>query len=230
MRPMRSFSTTRPSRSILDYFKARDKKTAAPKTEQVMGKATEGDIKVDTAKIPILGRKNPADGEWKNKMNGFNSTSWIPTDSVFKRTLSDKSKYASVVDEMLTSMYNQVYGASITSNDFASTKLNNLELRFKLIKKAQKEFGVHISDITMTRSQDLAQLQEFLHSQLDPNKLPFNEKVPQAIHLNASDYKNSNVYINSSVSEKVKTQKFKQLLQKATKLQQEENRRALESV
>jgi hypothetical protein len=221
---VRSFSTTKPSNSVLDYFKFFKKKNSQdanipqPKdTEEVIKdvESNQENITKNT-KIEILGRKNPryTDKEIiKQNLNGFQVHRWIPKSNFFTETLTPEN-YKSKISEQLTTLFND-------SKISIDSSIDNLYIRFDILKKIQKLFTISIPDSKFTYLSDFSNIESYLITNLNPtlklsNK---NEFQPDAIDFNPNEFLGTNVSVSKHVFKSEKERTYKSLLKKASALE-----------
>ncbi|ODV93398.1 hypothetical protein PACTADRAFT_51993 [Pachysolen tannophilus NRRL Y-2460] len=240
----RYFASSQTNLSILDFFRSKkDTATLTKKsTDELISKVEKDDVSLTSdinKKIPILGKRNVEQlNRWKTKMNNFKVESWVPEKSKYYYGLKQYDsndlkleKYGELINNLLLTSYNKFYPNNQLESisQFNSNLNNDLSLKFKFFKYIQITFGLKISDMNLTQINTLQALNDFLKTELKPNKTIINEKLPNAIYLNPQDFKNTNVYIDSSISPKEKQKKFNKLIMKLNKVEKLEKQKLIQA-
>ncbi|CDK28613.1 unnamed protein product [Kuraishia capsulata CBS 1993] len=216
----RKFSTTAQTQGLLDYFSFTRKnklKTAEKSTKEVMQELETQDKDLTTqVAIPILGRTDPRNKDWKKKMNGFSGESWIPSQTTIKAELEGKQDAEK--SEIITKRVSELHAQYAGSSDGA---LSDLSKRFTFLKQVQLEFGVAISDIKLTQLNNLHLVEDFVVSNLLGPKSRFNERFPNAIYLDPKEFEGTNISVTKFVGAKEKQKKFEKLVEQAKLAEQE---------
>lgn len=217
---LRSFSTTRASNSVLDYFKFFNKKTpkqagpVAKDTKEVIEEVKENqDVIANKSKIEILGVKNPryTDKEIIEKnLNGFNATNWIPKSNDFSKSLTQEN-FKTEINQKLNEIFSQ------------EQDLSNLYIRFKIFKQVQNSFIISIPDSKFSLLNDLQSYEEYLLQHLNPALKLSNktEYKPDAVDFAPGQFEGTNISVSKFVFESEKEKKYKKVLKKASKLQKQ---------
>lgn len=226
----RGFASTPVAGSILDYLKFyKKKKPELPKeraTEDVIEDVEQHKEIEDIHKVKIIGRRDPRQFDKKlilKNLNGFTGDSWIPKKSLYTITIEKEAEttkeevgklYPSVVSKLLGDIQSQ----TLKEGD-AHTELNNLAQRFNILKQVQRTFGIYISDLQLTALSNFDLIQKYLLEELNPQKIPVDEIVPDRINWNPAEFEGTNISIGKYVFESQKSRKLKKLLRKANKLE-----------
>ncbi|KAG7767647.1 hypothetical protein KL931_003460 [Ogataea haglerorum] len=222
-------SVVRPS--VLDYFRFYRKKDTVPETPTKDTKEVIKEIETKTRdpvtsnKIVILGKHNSEFSDEKiaqKAMEGFVFTTWLPRKSEFSKRNNGSQPYQEVVSELLTEIF-KIHAPSTASD----IKLDDLALRFKILKDVQIKFGTSIPDIKLSQLDSFDKIERYLVAKLDPKSQLFNEKVPDAVHLDPKDFEGTNITVGEYVFESQKRKEVKKLYRKAKKAEQKAIQEAL---
>lgn len=217
---LRSFSTTRVSNSVLDYFKFFKKKSAqeegpvAKDTKEVIEEVEENqDVLASKSKIEILGIKNPryTDAATIEKnLNGFKINRWIPKSNELSQSLTQEN-YQTKINEALTEIFSK------------EQDLSDLYTRFKIFKQVQQSFIISIPDSQFTLLKDQQSYEAFLLKHLNPTLKLSNktEYMPDAVDFAPGQFDGTNVSVTKHVFKTEKEKQYKKLLKKASKLQKQ---------
>ncbi|KAG7694929.1 hypothetical protein KL930_001252 [Ogataea haglerorum] len=222
-------SVVRPS--VLDYFRFYRKKDTVPETPTKDTKEVIKEIETKTRdpvtsnKIVILGKHNSEFSDEKiaqKAMEGFVFTTWLPRKSEFSKRNNGSQPYQEVVSELLTEIF-KIHAPSTASD----IKLDDLALRFKILKDVQIKFGTSIPDIKLSQLDSFDKIERYLVAKLDPKSQLFNEKVPDAVHLDPKEFEGTNITVGEYVFESQKRKEVKKLYRKAKKAEQKAIQEAL---
>ncbi|KAG7846887.1 hypothetical protein KL941_002680 [Ogataea angusta] len=223
-------SVVRPS--VLDYFKFYKKKDTAPETPVKDTKEVIKEIETKTRdpvtsnKVVILGKYNSEFSDAKvaqRAMEGFVFSTWLPQKSEFSKRNTGSRLYQEVVSELLT----EIFKTHVPSINALDLKLDDLALRFKLLKDVQIKFGTSIPDIKLSQLDSFDKIERYLLGKLDPKSQLFNEKVPDAVHLDPKEFEGTNITVGDYVFESQKRKEIKKLHRKAKKAEQKAIQEAL---
>lgn len=220
---VRGFSSSKQAQSVLDYFKFFKPKsstttstTPTKDTNQVIQEVESNQESIGkTSTIKILGRKNPRYTDpqiIEQNLNGFQATPWLSKNSTTTPLTVDN--YQSQISSTLSSLF-----SSLKCNP--STSIDNLYLRFKLLKNIQQSFNISIPDSQFTSLATFDQIQAYLITNLNPllknsNKTEFQ---PDALDFDESKFKGTNVSFDKFVFKSEKERKYNNLLKKASQLE-----------
>ncbi|KAG7797064.1 hypothetical protein KL929_002770 [Ogataea haglerorum] len=222
-------SVVRPS--VLDYFRFYRKKDTVPETPTKDTKEVIKEIETKTRdpvtsnKIVVLGKHNSEFSDEKiaqKAMEGFVFTTWLPRKSEFSKRNNGSQPYQEVVSELLTEIF-KIHAPSTASD----IKLDDLALRFKILKDVQIKFGTSIPDIKLSQLDSFDKIERYLVAKLDPKSQLFNEKVPDAVHLDPKEFEGTNITVGEYVFESQKRKEVKKLYRKAKKAEQKAIQEAL---
>ncbi|KAG7927175.1 hypothetical protein KL925_002546 [Ogataea polymorpha] len=223
-------SVVRPS--VLDYFKFYKKKDAAPETPVKDTKEVIKEIETKTRdpvtsnEVVILGKHNSEFSDEKvskKALEGFVFNTWLPEKSEFSNRNTGSLPYQEVVSELLTEIF-KTHVPSINASDL---KLDDLALRFKLLKEVQIKFGTSIPDIKLSQLDSFDKIERYLLDKLDPKSQLFNEKLPDAVYLDPKEFEGTNITVGEYVFESQKRKEIRNLYQKAKNAEQKAIQEAL---
>lgn len=186
------------------------------KTNEIIEKQDQL-AEVQQAPITILNKDNSPNTKKFNAeedMPDFQIKQWKST------FVKIKDLEGSFTNESISTAINetftQVYGQSLAVDQYNSTDLSDLPLRFQLCKALQQRLGFDISDYIISRSHNV----EYLYGQLKKMIATrwSSERNPNAIVLRPEDFSLPNVYLNKELDEWRKNKYFEELKEKATGL------------
>ncbi|GMM27555.1 hypothetical protein DAMA08_002710 [Martiniozyma asiatica (nom. inval.)] len=186
---------------ILQFYK----KPAAKPTEEVMAEAaqkSQGETpspknELISSEVEIIGKLHPrfTDAKLQTELlNGFVVPTWM----------AEKQSVESI-PEIVKNAF-QLHKAEL------SAPLNDLSLRFKVIKQIQVDSGVSITDIALTQLSTLDELTQYVISKINDTS---SEITPDAIELNPQDFAGTNVHVGSFVYESEKKKMWQKLVEDA---------------
>lgn len=191
----RPFSTTAARLLLGNLFGSKE-----AKNRELIEKQDEYEVD-PTSKITILNKENsPSYKPFlpETDMPGFKINQWKDR---FVRAQDLESTFdAELVSQAINETYSELSGTSITSNDYKSTLLGDLQFRFAFAKALQKKLGFDIGDYTISKSHDVEML--FAEVRRMVAHRWSSERNPNAIVLRPEDFAQSpNVYLNNERSE-----------------------------
>ncbi|TID24620.1 hypothetical protein CANINC_003019 [Pichia inconspicua] len=217
---VRSFSSSKVSNSVLDYFKFFKKKATkeqgptVKETKEVIEEVKEKQDEIASkTNIEILGVKNPRYTDPKiieKNLKGFKIHRWIPKSNELSMSLTQEN-YKSEINKALSNIFSE-------GPDF-----NNLYTRFKIFKQVQQTFIISIPDSQFALLKDQQSYERYLLEHLNPALKLSNKTVftPDAVDFAPGQFEGTNVFTTKHVFNTEKEKKFKKLLQKASKLQKQ---------
>lgn len=217
---VRSFSSTRVSNSVLDYFKFFKKKSAneqgpvVKETKEVIEEVKEKQDEIaNKANIEILGVKNPRYTDPKiieQNLKGFKIHKWIPKSNELSKSLTPEN-YKVEINKALSEIFAEGLDPS------------NLYTRFKVFKQVQQKFIIEIPDSQFALLGDQQSYERYLLEHLNPGLKLSNKTVftPDAVDFAPGQFEGTNVFVTKHVFNSEKDKKFKKLLKKASKLQKQ---------
>ncbi|KAH3668796.1 hypothetical protein OGAPHI_002551 [Ogataea philodendri] len=230
----RQFHSSASRASILDYFKFYKKKETEPQvpvkdTKQVIKEIetrTQAPVAANT--VVMLGKHNSEYSDKKLRqqaMEGFVLSSWIPAKSEFSKKNVQPELYKDQITEILTSVFQRHVPATPASE----LKLDNLALRFKLLKDVQIKFGLSIPDFKLSQLDSFSTIRDYLYQRLDPEGFVIDEKVPDAVHFRPGEFDGTNITVGKYVFESQKKKEVKKLYRKARHAERKSINEALAS-
>ncbi|ODQ81815.1 hypothetical protein BABINDRAFT_165335 [Babjeviella inositovora NRRL Y-12698] len=213
----RSFSITNRSAALMDFLPFVNKSKTAE--QPLPSEATSEEVKKEVLKNQkpkVLGA-HVKDLSWKKKMNGFTVSPWIAAET---QKQADQTKLPEEeIHQVLTTVYAEVTLApAVSIEELLAVSLDDLTLRFQVTKKFQEATGFTLRDYQLTQVRNIQDLKNLYYTFV---KLR-NEKLPNAIYLESSDFANTNVYIDANVTDAVQAKKLKDLVKKAEKIAKDE--------
>lgn len=117
------------------------------------------------------------------------------------------------ISNAINETYTEVFGKNLTPNEYLSTNLSDLQLRFQFCKTLQQKLGFDISDYLITRSHNV----DFLFGELKKQIAArwSSERNPNAIVLREEDFEQPNVYLNKELDEYKQKEYFEKLKEEA---------------
>lgn len=145
-------------------------------------------------------------------MPDFKINQWKST---FVRVKDLESTFTnSSISNAINESYTQVFGKSLTTEEYLNTNLSDLQLRFQFFKSLQQKLGFDISDYIITRSHNVEYLFGELKKQIASRWS--SERNPNAIVLRQEDFAQPNVYLNKELDEYRQKEYFEKLKEDAS--------------
>lgn len=215
---IRHISQTTPTKAFMDnWFGSKKNK----QKEDIIKK--QDDYEIDpTSKVVILDESNSPTID-----NTFNPNKDLPNFKIkswksanLKRFEIQKKFNDEKINDALITTHKQLNNEeSLTVDKFADTSLNDLSYRFKFVKILQQSLGFDIKDYTISKSHNLKHLSDEL-SLLVNTKYPGNERNPNGIVLEQSDFTSGNIYYNKELTPEQQDKKFAKIVEKARKAEE----------
>ncbi|RKP32703.1 hypothetical protein METBISCDRAFT_20973 [Metschnikowia bicuspidata] len=179
------------------------------KTSEIIEKQNEL-AQVLPAQITILNKDNSPNTKHFDPdvdMPDFKIVQWKST-VVRARDIENTYTNESVI-KAINEVYTQIYGQSLTEQQYDTALLSDLKLRFQFCKALQQKLGFDIFDYTISRSHNVGELYAALRKNIAARWS--NERNPNAIVLRAEDFSQPNVYLNKELDEEGQKRYFEQL-------------------
>ena len=145
--------------------------------------------------------------EFQRRLGNFKVNTWLNT---------KKITTVEQLDEILLSSWKEIDASTKITNieELVKTELYDLNVRFQYFKKVQQQSGYSVSDLVLTGSSTIKILRShFVHNVLSREAMSYNEKLPNALHLDENSFKDlPNVVIDKEIKRKDIKKKFNKLL------------------
>lgn len=211
----RSFATTTRSLSWFGDLFGKNKTSieSKQKRQEIVEQQDELN-KEESIKVTHLTFKNSdkyVKFDRNKEMPGYSFRNWKTLRGLHPENFESYYSNKEFLQRRINQGLQQVLGKSITREQYKDISLNDLELRFKVVKALQSKLGIEINDYTISKSHDL----ETLYDQIENvvNSRWKNEKHPDAIVLRPEDFTAENVYLNEERSTLEKQKEFNRLVQ-----------------
>lgn len=187
---------------------------SSPRTAEIVEKQDE--YKEDQkAPITILNKDNSPNNRPFNAHEDMPDFKILQWKDLVVRDKDLESVYTKeAVADIVNKTYAEVFGKSVTEEQYESAEMSDLSLRFEFFKSLQRKLGFDIPDHTITRSHNV----DYLYGKLKKTIAArwSNERNPNAIVLRPEDFSEPNVYLNLELDEYRKNEYFKRLKKEAS--------------
>ena len=208
----RSFTTAHARYGLADIYDRVKNWRKAPAPEKlydpVKEETADDGIPEDSTpvKLRVLGMPKNNKADWDSVKDVASFTAW-PT-SYHRSDLSTE----------------QIESAVAAA--FGSADLSNLSQRFQAIKSLSESLNLAIPDSVLSKVESTQDAVEYLKSVARP----YNEKTPDAVYLNAEDFKDTNITISDPAAErKARRKHYKSLVRQARQAEEQSFKSALEN-
>lgn len=163
------------------------------------------------AKIKFYGKHNSPEIERfdiKTHMPGFKISQWK------SQTISTRNLEHAFTEQHVTEVISSIYAElNRTSVDFDDMALDDLHMRFSLVKRAQAELGIDIPDLELTKAHTATALRSSI---MDIIAKRFKyERNPNDINLRQSDFDTPTIHVSSELDQAQQSKRLQHLVKKA---------------
>ncbi|EMG49483.1 hypothetical protein SBY92_001262 [Candida maltosa Xu316] len=217
----RSLTTTSRSLSWFGDLFGKNKKQVLDKRQEIITKQDDMVNSDETSyKITHLGYKNstkynpvkPRDivpETYSMTLKSWKSKNYDPRD--YEEVYSKRSKLQGRVNAVVK----EITGESVGVRQYRGFKLDDLEVRFKVVKGLQSKLGIEIGDYVISKCHDLDSL--YVEIEKIVSARWKSERNPNAIVLRSEDFDAGNVYLNQELNDYEKRRVFDNLVREMKK-------------